>query len=227
MTFPAKQRYFPDFRVEVVSLYGGLDNQLHAFVFFNQFLNIDLVSEPTVMQYPEVSNNHIIESLLFKNKDYRSKNEFTIWTKNIQSRRIRLHNVRYKSRALLNRRISPKMKNIETNLFLLSHERNFWIFKVFSSERIVFTSWFRKTRDKQLKIRKRIIRKVRRTKIYPLSIERSTNQMTYVPGDLQPASRGGVTWPETDSFLFIKKKFNRSGSDQKFTKLRLVFLFKP
>ena len=73
LTFPAKQRYFPDFRVEVVSLYGGLDNQLHAFVFFNQFLNIDLVSEPTVMQYPEVSNNHIIESLLFKNKDYSSE----------------------------------------------------------------------------------------------------------------------------------------------------------
>jgi hypothetical protein len=226
-TLPPKQRYFPDSRVEAVSLHGGLDSRLRAFVFSNQSPNIDLVNESTVMQDPEVSSTHITESLIFKNKDYRSKSEFTIWTKNIQSRQIRLHNVRYKGRALLSRRVNPKMKNTEADLLLLSRERNFWTLKASSSERIAFTSWFRETRDKQSRTGKRIIREVHRARTYPLSIERSTNQMTYVPGDLQPVSRGGVTWPETDPFLFIKKKFNRPGSDREFTKLRLVFLFKP
>jgi len=196
---PVKKRFFPDVRVEATPLYLGWDNQKHAVVLCNRFLPLEWSNRVRLF-------NKAAPRFKPTMKDFSShrlssdRKEFRSWPKNFRTRRIRLRGVRYNMRAFLQTR-NP----IGDKRFLMSSDRRAWSRNQSPRDRLSFTFWFNPRSNVQQENSRRQRYPVRGSQRFPLSLNRRILSETYIPGNLQPVVRGGLTWPETDFSLFKTK----------------------
>nr|BBI28656.1 hypothetical chloroplast RF1 [Dinophyceae sp. MRD-151] len=211
----SKKRYFQDQRVEIKPLYVGWDNQRHAIILCNRFLPIDLAAQNMVTN-KQRTKTKTYSSLLLNNLNLstQTRREFTAWPKNLKIRRMRLQNARYNRRAILHRRSFTQTKNTATDLSLLSQDRSLWRRKAAGWDASIFAFWFNPRSDAQRENGIRTNIPTRTSQNFPLSLERATRPQTYVPGDFQPSTRGGLTWPGTSIFSYIPKSYYHPGSNQ-------------
>jgi hypothetical protein len=201
--FISKKYYLLSPQVETKPIYAGWDRQRHALVLCNRFLPLEWRIR-TKLANKDDSKMQFKSSIFLKNlESYERKQlrrEFTVWPKNFRTRRMRLRNVRYNRRALLQRRILSYRKGSKIDFSFLSQDRSLWRRKAAHKDWInALNPHYGST-----------------SQSFPLSLERGQTHH-YVPGDLQPSIRGGLVWPGIDSLLFVPKSYYRPGSDQKFS----------
>jgi hypothetical protein len=185
----SKDRYIPDVRINAKPLEWRVRTKLAN-------------KDESKMQF----NSSIFLKNLESYERKQSRREFTVWPKNFRTRRMRLRNVRYNRRALLQRRILSYRKGSKIDFSFLSQDRSLWTRKADNNDWISLLDphsnrGFPRTSTSQS---------------FPLSLERGVQAHHYVPGDLQPSIRGGLVWPGIDSLLFVPKSYYRPGSEQNF-----------
>ena len=192
-----KKRSFPDFRVETIPLYVGWDSQQRVIILCNRFFPKEWTSRVRFFDKIVLQLKLVLENFEFYYLN-RNCDKLKSWPKNFQIRCIRLRGVRYNIRALLQRRVPRSRKS-----FLLSSDRRNW--NRGSSSTFVF--WFNPRSDLQRENIERSHNPTRGSQRFPFSLERRIFSETYIPGNLQPVSRGGFTWPETDLPYFTQKNY--------------------
>jgi hypothetical protein len=192
-----KRRSFPDSRVETAPLYIGWDNRRHVVTLCNRFFPLELAIRTKlssrIVSYPK----SILED--FESYYYNgTRKESSSWPKNFRVRRMRLRGARYNIRAFSQRRVP--IGNISP---LMSSDRRTWSQKPSS----IFAFWFNPRSDLQRENIGRSYNPVRGSQRFPLSLERGAFPETYVPGNLQPITRGGFTWPGIGFLSFTQKDY--------------------
>ena len=210
----ARKIYRVDQRVESHPLYIGFNQEKHALMMCNRYLPIEWTTQTKLLYNCtiKIKFDHIAD---LKSYSYQNKRiEFSSWPQSPQNRRIHLYNVRYNGRISLQRRIYARQI---TEFAFMSRDRNLWRQRTIKWDSSLFEFWINPKSEVHQKSKIGTSKIIRSNQKIPLSLEQAIRPSTYVSGDLQPSTRGGLIWPGTKLSLFIPQKFYHPGLEQRFT----------
>lgn len=184
----------PDRNIHPQPLYAGWDPDQRALVLCNRYLPPERARKAGPEGLPAFSK---VRTLSDEARTARIRNNepnranFSVWPRNSRTRRRRTVNTRYTSRALLSRRRAIRDSAV------LQRDRSRWAQAAVGTPSLAqFAFWLNPRSDARRSPQE--ITPTRSSQAFPLAFERSARVGVYVPGDLQPSSRGGLLWPGGD-----------------------------
>jgi hypothetical protein len=224
-----KKSYFSEICVETNPLYACWDYKRHALILSNRLLPTNKIIRTKTINEREIktyADPNLFLKVLGNHSRKENRKEFLVLPKNPQTRRMRLCNVRYTRRALLQRRALTTDPTLTIDFAFLSQDRSIWRRKATGWDSSMFAFWFNPHSDVQRDRNMKANYPVRSCQSFPLSLECRTRPRTYTPGDLQPLIRGGLVWPGTDPFVCFQKSYYRPGLDQShYLLFEIIYLF--